>query len=116
LKESITSSSLNKGARTFGFWYYNAAKTAWSNAGGFSYSSEVGNIAIVSTAASGMRLWFSGNMNGSTHIGEFSLALSAGKVVLGSSQVYTIERTYTTQNRFVRRRPECRRDQRPDVG
>lgn len=89
--------SLNKGARTFGFWYYNAAKTAWSNAGGFSYSSEVGNIAIVSTAASGMRLWFSGNMNGSTHIGEFSLALSAGKVVLGSSQVYTIERTYTTQ-------------------
>ena len=59
--------SLNKGARTFGFWYYNAAKTAWSNAGGFSYSSGREHCDC-RTAASGMPL-VQRHMNGSTHIG-----------------------------------------------
>ncbi|MBQ3388269.1 MAG: VCBS repeat-containing protein [Thermoguttaceae bacterium] len=93
--------SLNKETRTFGFWYYNPAKTAWSSAGSISYTSELGNIAVVSTAAGGAKLWLSGNKSGETLVSEFSLALSAGKVTLASSQAYTLSSVYPAQTVLV---------------
>ena len=89
--------SLNKETRTFGFWYYNPAKTAWSSAGSISYTAELGNIAVVSTAAGGTKLWLSGSKGGETLVGEFSLALSGGKVTLASSQSYTLASVFPAQ-------------------
>ena len=93
--------SLNKETRTFGFWYYNAAKTAWSSSGSISYTSELGNIDVVSTAANGTKLWLSGNKRGETLVGEFSLALSGGKVTLNSSQTYTLASVYPAKTVLV---------------
>lgn len=89
--------SLNNGTRTFGFWYYNASKTAWSTAGSIGYTADAGNISISSTTVSGSSIRFSGNVGGTTKIFDFSLQLSGGKVTLASSQGYELNRVYSSR-------------------
>ncbi|MBR6480522.1 MAG: VCBS repeat-containing protein, partial [Thermoguttaceae bacterium] len=58
--------SLNSQTRTFGLWYYNSAKSAWSSAGSVGYAAELGNVAVTAAAGSGSDLFLTGTLSGGT--------------------------------------------------